>query len=168
MTKIAESGSVSQRHGSADPNPHQNALDSKHCFKLNWIRWSLTWCFGSGLESMWWKDERTRKVRNKTLGSEPKKGNKEYRCVVCVWQYLKHFLATAVSRIHDSDLHDVYKIFCFLIFEGPFTVHHFSKIKSHKEITKQLESMFFLLFLLDRRILIREARKHMDPTDPDP
>jgi hypothetical protein len=29
--------------------------------------------------------------------------------------------------------------------------------------------MFFLLFLLDdRRIRIREAQKHMDPTDPDP
>ncbi len=29
--------------------------------------------------------------------------------------------------------------------------------------------MFFLLFLLDdRRIRIREAPKHMDPTDPDP
>jgi hypothetical protein len=29
--------------------------------------------------------------------------------------------------------------------------------------------MFFLLFLLDdRRIRIREAQKHSDPTDPDP
>jgi hypothetical protein len=29
--------------------------------------------------------------------------------------------------------------------------------------------MFFLLFLLDdKRIRIREAQKHMDPTDPDP
>jgi hypothetical protein len=34
-------------------------------------------------------------------------------------------------------------------------IHHFSKIKSHSEVTKQLESMFFLLFLLDdRRIRI--------------
>ncbi len=29
--------------------------------------------------------------------------------------------------------------------------------------------MLFILFLLDdRRIRIREAQKHMDPTDPDP
>ncbi len=28
-------------------------------------------------------------------------------------------------------------------------LHHFSKIKSHKEITKKKKSMFFLLFLLD-------------------
>ncbi len=53
-----------------------------------------------------------------------------------------------------------------LLFEGTFTVHHFSKIRSPKEVTKQYESRFFLLFLLaDRRI--REAQKHVDP-DPDP
>ncbi len=27
-------------------------------------------------------------------------------------------------------------------------IHHFSKIKSHQEVTKQWESRFFLLFLL--------------------
>ncbi len=36
MTKIAGSGSISQRHGSADPdtdpNPYQNVLDPQHCF----------------------------------------------------------------------------------------------------------------------------------------
>jgi hypothetical protein len=48
-------------------------------------------------------------------------------------------------------------------------LHHFSKIKSQKEVTKQEESRFFLLFSLDdRRIRIQEAQKHMDPTDPDP
>ncbi len=48
-------------------------------------------------------------------------------------------------------------------------LHHFSKKKSHKEVTKQQESRFFLLLLLeDRRIRIREAKKHTDPTDPDP
>ncbi len=47
-------------------------------------------------------------------------------------------------------------------------LHHFSKIKSPKEVTKRLESRFFLLFLLDdRRIWIREAQKHLDPVDPD-
>ncbi len=46
--------------------------------------------------------------------------------------------------------------------------HHFSIIKSPKEVTKQC-SRFFLLFLLDdRRIRIREAQKHVDPVDPDP
>jgi hypothetical protein len=37
MTKIAgsESGSISQRHGSADPDPdpHQNVMDPQHCYK---------------------------------------------------------------------------------------------------------------------------------------
>jgi hypothetical protein len=50
-------------------------------------------------------------------------------------------------------------------------LHHLSKIKSPKEVTKQWESRFFLQFLLiDRRIRIRvhEAQKHTDPTDPDP
>jgi hypothetical protein len=35
MTKITESGSISQRHGSADPDPdpdpHQNVMDPQHC-----------------------------------------------------------------------------------------------------------------------------------------
>jgi hypothetical protein len=30
MTKIAGSGSVSPRHGSADPDPHQNVMDPEH------------------------------------------------------------------------------------------------------------------------------------------
>ncbi len=55
-----------------------------------------------------------------------------------------------------SDLQDVNKIFSFLksLFAYYFLrvhLHHFSKIKSHKEVTKQQESMFFLLFLLDDR-----------------
>ncbi len=27
------SGSISQRHGSADPDPHQNVIDPQHCKK---------------------------------------------------------------------------------------------------------------------------------------
>jgi hypothetical protein len=60
------------------------------------------------------------------------------------------------------------KFFCLLLFEGTFT--SFSKTKSQKEVTKQKESRFFLLFLLaDRRIRIRiqEAQKHVDPADPE-
>ncbi len=30
MTKIAGSGSISQRHRSADPDPYQNATDPQH------------------------------------------------------------------------------------------------------------------------------------------
>jgi hypothetical protein len=35
MTKIAgsRSGSISQRHRSADPDPHQNVMDPEHCLK---------------------------------------------------------------------------------------------------------------------------------------
>jgi hypothetical protein len=34
MTKIAGSGSISQRHGSEDPDPHQNVMDPQHCYIL--------------------------------------------------------------------------------------------------------------------------------------
>jgi hypothetical protein len=38
MTKIAgsgyESGSISQRHGSADPDPPQNVMDLQHCWQV--------------------------------------------------------------------------------------------------------------------------------------
>ena len=37
MTKIAgsDSGTISQRHGSTDPDPdpHQNVMDPEHCFE---------------------------------------------------------------------------------------------------------------------------------------
>ncbi len=33
MTKKAGSGSISQTHGSADPDPHQNAMDPQRCLK---------------------------------------------------------------------------------------------------------------------------------------
>jgi hypothetical protein len=31
MMKIEGSGSISQKHGSADPDPHQNVMDPQHC-----------------------------------------------------------------------------------------------------------------------------------------
>jgi hypothetical protein len=31
MTKTAGSGSISQRYGSADPDPYQNFMDPQHC-----------------------------------------------------------------------------------------------------------------------------------------
>ncbi len=35
-------------------------------------------------------------------------------------------------------------------------LHHYAKIKSHKDVTEQLKSRFFLLFLIDEgRIRIR-------------
>jgi hypothetical protein len=33
MTKIVGPGSISQRHESADPDPHQNVMDPEHCRK---------------------------------------------------------------------------------------------------------------------------------------
>ncbi len=32
----SECGSICQRHGSADPDPHQNVMDPQHCFKVRW------------------------------------------------------------------------------------------------------------------------------------
>jgi hypothetical protein len=39
MTKIAGYGSISQRHGSADPDPdpHQNVMDLEHWYKYIFI-----------------------------------------------------------------------------------------------------------------------------------
>jgi hypothetical protein len=31
--EIARSGSISQRYGSADPDPYQNFMDPQHCFE---------------------------------------------------------------------------------------------------------------------------------------
>jgi hypothetical protein len=37
MVKLEGSGSISQRHGSADPDPHQNVMDPQHCFVYYFI-----------------------------------------------------------------------------------------------------------------------------------
>jgi hypothetical protein len=64
MTKIAgsgsesgtESGSTIQRHGSADPDPHQNVMDPQHWYKVTARRTRIVCltmrvfevCFGVG------------------------------------------------------------------------------------------------------------------------
>jgi hypothetical protein len=46
----------------------------------------------------------------------------------------------------------------FYFLKVPVLLHHFSKIKSQKKVTKQYKSRFFLLFLLDDR-RIQEANE---------
>ncbi len=36
-------GSISQRYGSADPDPHQNVTDPKHCIKMKGERRDSWW-----------------------------------------------------------------------------------------------------------------------------
>ncbi len=98
--------------------------------------------------------------------------------------------ADSDPAVFVSELQDVNKKLFFVLsffayyFLNTFT--SFFKYKSHKEVTKQKESMFFSLFLLDDRRIriqirtrirnsdqwirmrIREAQKHMDSTDPEP
>jgi hypothetical protein len=70
--------------------------------------------------------------------------------------------------IFVSDLRDVKeklfysKFFCLLLFE--VHLHNFSKIKSHKGVTKQEESRFLCLSMSMIRMRIREAQK----VDPGP
>ncbi len=45
--KIAGSGSISQRHESADPDPHQNVMDPQHCLANNLL---VVEVVGSGRE----------------------------------------------------------------------------------------------------------------------
>jgi hypothetical protein len=47
-----------------------------------------------------------------------------------------------------------------------YYLHHFSKIESHKEVTKQWELWFSLLFSLDYRRI--RSRIHLVLIDPDP
>jgi hypothetical protein len=52
-------------------------------------------------------------------------------------------------------------------------LHNFSKMKSPKEVTKQQEPRFFLLFLLDEKdpdlyLWVVEAQRHVNTVDPDP
>ncbi len=109
-----------------------------------------------------------------------------------------HFCVDPDPRIHDSDecIRIRTLLFSSLNFKTPTKtnfkisfsayyflkvhLHHFFEIKSPKEVTKQYESMFFFLFLLDdsriririwihncdKWIRIREAQKHVDP-DPE-
>jgi hypothetical protein len=40
------SGSISQRHGSADPDPHQNVMDPQHRYNLFRLCGTAVWCAG--------------------------------------------------------------------------------------------------------------------------
>jgi hypothetical protein len=53
MTKIAGSGSISQRHGSVDtdPNPHQNLMDPEHWIKILYLETFLF--FWRGRSFLW-------------------------------------------------------------------------------------------------------------------
>jgi hypothetical protein len=90
----------------------------------------------------------------------------------------------------DPDPAISFFVYCFL----KVHLHHLSKLKSHKEVTKQQKSLFFLLFCLmmegsasgfgsgsvsltygsgcgcwrPKNKWILEAQKQMDPGDPDP
>ncbi len=77
-------------------------------------------------------------------------------------------------RFHTFDKNILFFPSFFACYFLKVHLHHFSKIKSHKEVTKPTDSRFFLQFLLeDRRIRIRirtfdlrirEARSHTDST----
>ncbi len=60
MMKIAWSGSrfIRQKHGSADPDPHQNVMDSEHCCNNTWARSHP--CCWSGWPHFWtsWVEQR--------------------------------------------------------------------------------------------------------------
>jgi hypothetical protein len=61
-----------------------------------------------------------------------------------------------VSDLQDVDKKLIFSPSFFAYYFLKVHLHHFSKIKSHEEVTKQKESTFFLLFLLDDgRIRIR-------------
>jgi hypothetical protein len=48
MKKIEGSGSLSQMHGSADPDPHKNVMDPQYCFlQMYRIRSEELTCRGS-------------------------------------------------------------------------------------------------------------------------
>ncbi len=51
------SGSISQRHGSADPDPHQNVMDLEHCFLADMRVPSVCAGAGGGL----WGEQATRR-----------------------------------------------------------------------------------------------------------
>ncbi len=59
MKKIAGSGSISQRHGSPDPDPHQNVMDPEHCAKEEQTRFkyllyfSFSFLENSALLAVW-------------------------------------------------------------------------------------------------------------------
>ncbi len=54
MTKIAGSESISQRHGSADPDPPQIVMDPQHCCRPSWIRSTRSASRGRGWTRSWW------------------------------------------------------------------------------------------------------------------
>ncbi len=73
MTKIAGSGSISQRHGSADPDPLQNVMDPQHWFKPSLhkhlrIRHGEKW-YGTSIQT--WGEPRKLLPMHEELSGKP-------------------------------------------------------------------------------------------------
>ncbi len=122
-----------------------------YCFSQSWRACSFAWkicCPGNGF-AQW--DRRLDGWRGPASCGLAKEGGGDDGGNICVY---------AVLRIHD--------ILVWIRIRGSVPLsngsgsgskvllHHFSKVKSQKEVTKQQKSRLFLLFLLnDRRIRIR-------------
>jgi hypothetical protein len=88
MTKLAGSwsesgsGSISRRHGSADPYPHQNAMDPHHCFVAargeddNFIARGTHLMFLPLLQSVLWIWLSLIRIQIQEHGNRPKWTNK--------------------------------------------------------------------------------------------
>jgi hypothetical protein len=79
MTKIASgsgSGSISQRHGSADPDPHQNVMDPQHCIKLK----MKLYCFLGNNDALNIKKCKKCKIFNKIFNSKNLANRSRFRC----------------------------------------------------------------------------------------
>jgi hypothetical protein len=147
MRKIAGSGSIGQRHGSADPDPdpdtHQNAMDPQHCLsRWSATEWSLCYQENGRLSScLQWTDL------------------SDWSLLFCWISVLHldtfvgplHFGMDPNSRIRASDQWIRIRIMLFssLTFKTPTKnycqifsafyflkvhLHHFSKVKIHKEV----------------------------------
>jgi hypothetical protein len=46
------SGSISQRHGSADPDPHQNVMDPQHCLRETLTQYITLNSGGGGVRTL--------------------------------------------------------------------------------------------------------------------
>ncbi len=96
-----------------------------------------------------------------------KQNRKQSQFFLTKYQYSVSVIFLYGSGSSDANKNNFY-VYSFL----KVHLHHSSKIKSHKDITKQQKSRFsFILFARIRtnksRIRIQEIQKRIDPTDPD-
>jgi len=119
MTKIAGSGSgyISQKHGSADPDPHQNVMDPQHC--CSHCELTVNYCISNPVqvrfrikEQPWFVSDITTEDFHRTLERLSEDTNDNYPHIAKVGCRWKGYLSAGKWAVSADPFWTYPHVFC--------------------------------------------------------